>query len=78
MKTSVFPGHRMVFTATVTAVSTDSAGCGWVSIDVALSVGDAEADPSSYVIASTCEVRLALPDSLTDNPWSRSGEQWVP
>ncbi|MSY78230.1 MAG: hypothetical protein F2694_01155 [Actinobacteria bacterium] len=78
MKTSVFPGHRMVFSAAVTDVSTDDAGCGWVSLDVSLAVGDAKDDPSSYVVASTCEVRLAVPNSLTDNPWSRSGEQWVP
>jgi len=78
MKTSVFPGHRMVFAAAVTDVSTDQTGCGWVSLQVELCVGAPEDDRSTYTVASTCEVRLALPDSQTDNPWLRSGDQWVP
>jgi len=77
MKTSVFPGDRMVLTATVTDVSTDDAGCAWVSLDVALTVVATEAGGSDRV-ASTCEVRVAVPTSDTDNPWSRSGDQWTP
>jgi hypothetical protein len=76
MKTSVFPGNRMVFTASVTDVSTDDAGCAWVSLDVTLTVA-ADGDAPARV-ASTCEVRVAVPTSDTDNPWSRRGDQWVP
>ncbi len=41
MKSSVYPGDRMVFSATVTNVETDDTGCGWVDLDVGLRVGDA-------------------------------------
>ena len=70
MKTSVFPGDRMVLSGTVTAVDTDDAGCGWASIDVALTVGE--------TVASTCEVRVAVPVDENDNPWSRTGDRWKP
>lgn len=70
MRTSVFPGDRMVLSGTVTGVETDATGCGWVSVDVALKVGE--------TVASTCEVRVALPTDSDDNPWARSGERWVP
>lgn len=70
MRTSVFPGDTMTFTGTVTSVDTDDVGCGWVSLDVALKVGD--------VVATTCEVRVAVPVDETDNPWSRSGADWKP
>lgn len=70
MRTSVFPGDTMVFTGTVTEVRTDDVGCGWVSIDVALKVGD--------VVASTCEVTVALPVDEDDNPWARGADRWKP
>lgn len=70
MKTSVFPGDTMVFTGAVSGVETDETGCGWVIIDVALKVGE--------TLASTCDVRVALPMNETDNPWARSGETWKP
>lgn len=70
MKTSVFPGDRMVLTGKVTGTETDSDGCGWVTIDVALTVGE--------TVASTCDVRVALPNDESDNPWSRRGETWKP
>jgi hypothetical protein len=68
MRTSVFPGDRMVFGATVTAVSTDEVGCGWVDLDVVLSVGER--------VASTCAVRVAVPVGENDNPWRRRGDDW--
>jgi acyl dehydratase len=68
MRTSVFPGDRMVFGATVTAVATDDVGCGWVDLDVTLSVGDR--------VASTCAVRVAVPVGENDNPWRRRGHDW--
>ncbi|MGB3412695.1 MAG: hypothetical protein WBA45_16040 [Microthrixaceae bacterium] len=70
MKTSVFPGDLMVLTGTVTAVETDDAGCGWATIAVAMNVGD--------TVASTCDVRVAVPVDDNDNPWIRSGERWTP
>lgn len=76
MKTSVFPGNRMVFTAAVTDVSTDDTGCAWVSLDVTLTVA-ADGDTPAR-IASTCEVRVAVPTSADDNPWARSGDRWQP
>jgi hypothetical protein len=61
---------------TVTEVSTDDAGCGWVSLDVTLTVaGDGEVADR---VASTCAVRVAVPTSPEDNPWARSGDRWTP
>ena len=68
MKTSVFPGDRMVFGAVVTAVETDDVGCGWVSLDVSLTVGER--------VATTCAVRVAVPVGENDNPWRRRGDDW--
>lgn len=76
MKTSVFPGDEMVFSATVVGTDRDAAGCGWVSLDVVLTVRGAAGEPDR--VASTCSVRVALPDSPDDNPWARSGERWLP
>jgi acyl dehydratase len=70
MKGSVFPGDRMVFTATVEDVTTDDAGCGWAALLVTLTVdGDTKTD---------CSVRVALPTAPDDNPWSRRGDRWIP
>lgn len=70
MRTSVFPGDRMVFGATVTGVDTDGSGCGWVDLDVTLSVGEQ--------VATTCAVRVAVPVGENDNPWRRRGDDWRP
>lgn len=78
MRSSVFPGDRMVFAATVTDVSTDDAGCAWVSLDVSLTVAaDADAGTDART-ATTCEVRVAVPTTADDNPWARRGDQWLP
>ena len=70
MKGSVYPGDHMVLSATVEDVTTDDAGCGWASLLVTLAVdGDTKTD---------CSVRVALPTSADDNPWTRRGEQWLP
>jgi acyl dehydratase len=67
---SVFPGDTMVLTATVEDVATDEVGCGWASLLVTLSVdGDCKTD---------CSVRVALPTSDGDNPWTRRGDAWRP
>jgi acyl dehydratase len=70
MRDSVFPGDRMVFSATVTGTETDDAGCGWVALDVALTVGERT--------CSTCAVRVAVPTTPDDNPWARRGPDWKP
>jgi acyl dehydratase len=70
MRDSVFPGDRMVFRATVTAVGTDDVGAGWVDLDVTLLVEDR--------VATTCAVRVAVPVDKDDNPWARHGDDWRP
>jgi acyl dehydratase len=70
MLDSIFPGDTMVFTGTVTSVQTDDAGCGWVGIDIKVSVGERT--------CTTATARVALPTSPEDNPWSRRGEDWKP
>lgn len=79
MRSSVFPGDRMVFSATVTDVARDDSGCGWVSLDVTLAVarGDGD-DAGTGRVATTCALRVALPDDPDDNPWSRTGDRWTP
>src|SRR6202051_5156429 len=63
MRGSVFPGDTMVLAGTVRSVETDATGCGWVDIDVTLSVdGDAK---------TTCAARIAGPTAHDDNPRSR-------
>jgi acyl dehydratase len=75
MRSSVFPGDRMVFAATVTDVDRDAAGCGWVSLDVSLAV---RSHVGAERVATTCSVRVAVPVTPDDNPWSRSGDRWNP
>ncbi len=70
MKASVFPEDRMVFRGEVTRTSTDDAGCGWVDVDVSLTVGDRT--------VTDCKARIALPTSEDDNPWARRGADWQP
>ena len=70
MKDSIFPGDRMVFNGTVTAVETDAVGCGWGRLELPLSVGDR--------VCTTASISVAVPVTPTDNPWSRSGDQWTP
>jgi acyl dehydratase len=70
MHDSIFPGDTMVFNATVTSIDTDDQGCGWVGLDVAVTVGERS--------CTTCTARIALPVSPDDNPWARRGERWQP
>ncbi len=70
MHGSIFPGDTMVFRGTVTDVGIDEAGCGWVALDIAVSV---DGDPKT-----TCTARVALPRTADDNPWRRRGDQWNP
>jgi acyl dehydratase len=67
---SIFPGDTMVFRGTVTDTGIDPTGCGWVALDISVSV---DGDPKT-----TCEARVALPITEDDNPWERRGERWTP
>ncbi len=78
MKTSVFPGDRMEFAATVTDVATDESGQGWASLDVTLTATATDGRDPAPRLASTCSVRVALPADADDNPWARRGDQWLP
>src|ERR1700722_13932053 len=70
MRDSVFPGDTMVFDGVVSDVALDDTGCGWVSLDITLSVdGD---------VKSTCTARVALPMDDDDNPWRRRQDRWKP
>jgi acyl dehydratase len=70
MHGSVFPGDTMVFSGVVDEVTIDDAGCGWLGVDVTLSVdGD---------VKTTCAARVAVPVDRDDNPWSRTGTRWKP
>jgi acyl dehydratase len=67
---SVFPGDVMVLQGVVDDVTTDAAGCGWVSLHLRLAVdGD---------VKTECTARIALPVSDDDNPWTRRGDAWRP
>ena len=46
MRTSVFPDDTMTFSGTVSETTTDDAGCGWASVDVALMVGERVGQPA--------------------------------
>ncbi len=70
MKDSVFPGDTMMFRGVVTAAGVDEAGCGWVDLDVNLSVGDKT--------VTDCSARIAVPTGPDDNPWRRRGDDWRP
>ena len=67
---SVFPGDTMVLSGVVDEVTVDDQGCGWVGVDVTLSVGDD--------VKTTCDARVAVPVDPTDNPWRRTSSQWHP
>ncbi|MFN8052474.1 MAG: hypothetical protein U0Q22_13590 [Acidimicrobiales bacterium] len=76
MRDSIFPGDTMTFAGTVTDVGTDAAGCGWVGVEVTLTaLGPTNPEPR---LCSSCTVRVAVPTSPDDNPWSRRGADWQP
>jgi hypothetical protein len=60
----------MAISGTVTGVSLDEAGCGWVEADLDLAVGE--------VSKTGCSARIAVPVAPDDNPWARRGERWRP
>jgi acyl dehydratase len=70
MLDSIFPGDTMSFNATVTSAETDDTGCGWVGIEVRVTVGER--------VCTTATARIALPSTPDDNPWSRTSAAWKP
>ena len=75
MKDSVFPDDTMVFRGEVTAVATDDLGCGWVGVEVTLTVaGEDGADR----VMTTGSAKIAVPVDADDNPWARGPETWKP
>lgn len=70
MRGSVFPGDTFVIAGTVITTEVDAVGCGWVSLEMSLSVDDED--------KTTAAARLALPRRIDDNPWARSGAAWQP
>ncbi len=64
------PGDQMIFKGEVTGTEVDDQGCGWVELKLALTV-DGEAK-------TNFTARVALPVDESDNPWSRTGDQWTP
>lgn len=70
MSSSVFPGDRMVFSGTVKSITTDSSGCCWLELDIAVTVAEE--------VSTRCLARVAIPADANDNPWQRRGENWQP
>jgi acyl dehydratase len=70
MSGSVFPGDTMTLRGKVEGSEIDAVGCAFVTVAVTLAVdGDTK---------TTCSARIALPRTDDDNPWTRSGDQWLP
>ena len=70
MKDSVFPDDTMVFRGEVTAVASDDLGCGWVGVEVTLTVDGR--------VMTTGSARIAVPVDADDNPWARGPDTWKP
>lgn len=70
MRGSVFPGDKMNFDAVVDEVGVDETGCGWVGVDISLSV--------EGEVKTSCDARVAVPVDSSDNPWARRGADWKP
>jgi len=70
MRRPVYPGETLVFGGVVKDASVDDRGCGWVELEVRLSVGSD--------VATEASARVAVPRDADDNPWRRSGDDWRP
>lgn len=70
MGDSICPGDTMIFNGEVLGTETDGQGCSWVSLRIALSVGEEE--------KTRFTARVALPADEDDNPWARRGDRWQP
>ena len=70
MRRSICDGEKLVFDGVVRSVVKDETGTEWAEVDVTLSVGSER--------ATECVVRVAVPSSPEDNPWTRSADAWTP
>ncbi|HUC35836.1 MAG TPA: MaoC family dehydratase N-terminal domain-containing protein [Acidimicrobiales bacterium] len=70
MHGSVFPGDTMSLDAVVDEVGVDEVGCGWVGLDMTMSVGGE--------LRTSCDARVAVPVGEDDNPWRRRADEWKP
>ena len=70
MKDSVFPDDTMVIEGTVREAETDATGCGWVTVDLSMRVGDR--------LCTSSFAKVAVPTTADDNPWRRHGNDWRP
>jgi len=70
MLDSVYPGDTMTITGTVESRDIDAAGCGWARVAARVSAGER--------LCTTASLRIALPLTADDNPWRRTGDQWIP
>jgi acyl dehydratase len=70
MRDSVYPGDTMTISGTVEAVDTDGVDCGWATVAAEVRAGGR--------LCTTATLRIALPLTADDNPWRRTGDQWVP
>ncbi|MGH9262045.1 MAG: hypothetical protein ACRD08_19475, partial [Acidimicrobiales bacterium] len=72
MRDSVYPGDTMTLTGRVDRVDTDGTGCGWATVAIEVRAGDMSR------LCTIATFRIAVPTTPDDNPWRRSGDQWVP
>ena len=70
MKSSVFPDDDMTFSGRVVKAAVDETACGWIDLELAVSVAGK--------VATECQARVAVPVDASDNPWQRRGERWKP
>jgi acyl dehydratase len=70
MGDSICPGDTMIFSGEVDGTETDDRSCHWVHLSIRLSVEDN--------VKTRFSARVALPGTDTDNPWTRTGDQWRP
>lgn len=70
MRDSVYPGHVMRISGSVTGLGIDESGCCWA--EVAMTV------TQEGRTCVTATARLAVPQDAADNPWTRRGDAWRP
>jgi acyl dehydratase len=70
MGDSICPGDKITFTGQVESTEIDDQACGWVNLDIQLTVGDQ--------LKTRFTARVAVPVNADDNPWARSGSRWQP
>jgi acyl dehydratase len=70
MLDSVYPGDTMTISGTVESRDVDAAGCRWARVAARVAAGGR--------LCTTASLRIAVPTTADDNPWRRTGDQWMP